>query len=145
MAATLPADVMEKVVETNERMASILEQLQKQAPPHEPGFGSPEYQQRLRDEGYYDEFPVKVYQNGREAEPRGIAADIREKVGALRAGTYMLTRHGKSTEVKIDRTDKMVHLKYPSLKIEDRMRYPWASFEDLVEMLYALQNPMLAA
>lgn len=141
MAGTLDPAVIDKMADTNERMADILEQLQKQAPPHEPGFGSPEYQQRLRDEGYFDEFPVKVYQNGRQAEPRGIPAEIREKTGQLKAGTHTLTRYGKSSTVTVDRTDKMVHLKYGSQEIEQRMRYPWNSFEDLIEMLWLAQHP----
>ena len=85
-----------------ERMTDILEQLQRNAPPNEPGFGHPEYQKRLREEGFFDEFATPVYQNGKEAQARGLKPETIERAPKLRPpgileleellGDYLSTR-----------------------------------------------------
>lgn len=113
-----------------ERMTAVLEKLGENQKPYEPGFGDPAYQARLAAEGFNDTFPITVYQNGRECEPRGLSQETREHASALKAGSYL------GGKVVVERTDKYVHLKYKSQKIEDRMQYPWRDFPELIDRIW---------
>lgn len=117
-----------------ERMTAVLEKLGENQKPYEPAFGDPAYQARLQAEGHFDTFPKPVFQNGRAAEPRGIAPEIREKAAALKSGTYW------GGKVTVEATDKSVHLMYKATKIEDRMSQPWRSFEELIERIWTEQS-----
>lgn len=125
-----------------ERMAAVLEKLGENTKPYEPGFGDPAYQARLKDEGYFDLFPFPVYQNGREAEPRGLSADTRERASNLQSGTYAF----KGVTVTVERSSRAVHIKYKSTTVEDRMRYAsaWRDFPDLIDKLWREQHPAAA-
>ena len=103
--------------DTNERIAAVLEQLAANTPVPEIGFGHPKFQQQLRDSGYYVEFAKPVYQNGREAQPRGLRPETVERAPQLKAGKYL----GGKVEVVRDPKDR-VHLLYAHAKVEDRMR-----------------------
>ena len=118
-----------------ERMTAVLEKLGENTKPYEPGFGDPAYQARLKDEGFFDTFPVPVFQNGRECEPRGLSEETRTRASSLKAGTYL------GGKVTVERSDKLVHLKYKSQKIEDRMSQSWRDFPDLIQQLWAESHP----
>jgi hypothetical protein len=118
-----------------ERMATVLEKLGENTKPYEPGFGDPAYQERLRAEGHFDTFPIPVFQNGREAEPKGLPVIVRERASSLPAGKYC---GGKLT---VERNDTAVHLKYKSVTVEDRMKQPWKDFPDMIAMAWAEAHP----
>jgi len=117
-----------------ERMTAVLEKLGENTKPYEPAFGDPAYQDRLRAEGHFDTFPKPVFQNGREAEPRGLSQEIREHAANLRGGKYW------NGLVTVEATEKSVHLLYKAVTIEDRMRQPWKSFEELIEHIWTEQH-----
>lgn len=123
-----------------ERMTDILEQLQKNAPPNEPGFGHPEYQARLREEGFFDQFAVKVWQNGKMAEARGLRKDTIERAAKLTPGTYAVK--GIRVDVAVDGRGE-VYLSYPSATMTDRMKFAGAvrNFDDLIDQLWAQMHP----
>jgi hypothetical protein len=128
-------NMAEAVLELMKGQQAVLEKLGENTKPYEPEFGSPAYEARLRAEGHYDTFPIPVFQNGREAEPKGLPAQTRERASALRSGTYW---GGKLT---VENTGKAVHLKYKSVSVEDRMRQPWKSFADLIDGAFAEMTP----
>jgi hypothetical protein len=98
--------------------------------------GSPEYRDRLVKEGFFDEFPKPVYQNGKKAVARGLPVETRERAANLTPGEYTV---GK-VKVTVERTpDDGIHLKYKSKTPDDRMAYAsaWMDLPDLVNKLWA--------
>lgn len=96
---------------------------------------SPEFQNLLRDQGYFDTFPKPVYQNGYECEARGLSEDVRTRAANLTPGTYTI----KGVTVVVEPSaNGGVHLKYRSRSVEDRMKYAaaWSDFSDLVNTLW---------
>jgi hypothetical protein len=93
---------------------------------------SPEYNDRLRAEGYFDYFPKPVYQNGHEAEPKGLSEQTRERAAGLVPGKYL----GGKVTVEAS-PNGGVHIKYKSKTVEDRMSQPWRDFTDLVDRVWA--------
>ena len=122
-----------------ERMTDILEQLQRNAPPNEPGFGHPEFQRRLREEGFFDEFAKPVYQNGKEAQARGLKKETIERAPQLRPGTYA----NGLIEVAKDHRGR-VHLIYKYTRERDRSLFN-QRFRDFDEMIQAIWDEMQAA
>jgi hypothetical protein len=121
-----------------ERMATVLEKMGENTKPYEPGFGDPAYQERLRAEGYFDTFPIPVYQNGRECEAKGLSEETRARASALSPGKFL------GGKVVVETSEgKFVHLKYKSVTPEDRMRSAswWKDFPDLVNQIWAEQHP----
>ncbi len=118
---------------TNDRIAAVLEQLAANAPVQEIGYGHPKYQERLKAEGFMDAFAAPVFQNGREAQARGLKPDTIERAPKLRAGKYL----GGKVEVALDNRNR-VHLIYKSSDVTDRMRMQsWApSFDVLIEKIW---------
>jgi hypothetical protein len=114
-----------------ERMTAVLEKLGENQKPYEPGFGDPAYQARLKAEGFQDEFPIPVFQNGREAVARGLSQETRERASALKTGSYL------GGKVSVEAGPKSVHLRYKSQKIEDRMSQPWRDFPELIDKLWS--------
>lgn len=119
---------------TNDRIAAVLEQLAANAPVQEIGYGHPKFQERLRNEGFFDEFALPVFQNGKEAQARGLKPETLERAPKLRPGKYL----GGKVEVMRDSRDR-VHLFYKNSKVEDRMRFQQlvSSFDDLIDKLWA--------
>jgi len=132
MARQQTADVEQ--VDTNDRIASVLEQLAAQAPVQEIGYGHPKFQDRLREEGFMDAFAAPVYQNGKEAVARGLTPETIARAPQLKPGTYL----GGKVEVAHDHHGR-VHLRYPHAKVTDRMRFQAvaSSFDDLVGKIWA--------
>ena len=90
--------------------------------------GDPEYTDRLKAEGFYDEFPHPVYQNGYSAQARGLSAEVRERAGTMPAGRYIKGRLTVEVDGKGGR-----HYKYPN-RDNDRIinREHWKDFPDMV-------------
>jgi hypothetical protein len=120
--------------DTNDRIAAVLEQLAANAPVQEIGFGHPKYQERIKAEGFMDAFEKPVYQNGKEAQARGLKPETIDRAPKLRAGKYL----GGKVEVARDQRDR-VHLLYAHAKVEDRMRFQAIvrDFDDLVEKIWS--------
>ena len=96
--------------------------------------GSPEYQEQLRKEGFFDTFPKPVVQNGRDCAPRGLSQETRDRASSLRPGVYL---HGKVSVEALHGGG--VHLKYKSKSAEDRMATAglWRDFPDLIDKIWA--------
>lgn len=109
--------VEDQTPDFNERVVAVLEQLAENAPVQEIGYGHPKYQERLKAEGFMDEFASEVFQNGKKAQARGLKPDTIEHAPQLKPGKYL----GGKVEVFRDNRDR-VHLSYASARIEDRMR-----------------------
>lgn len=118
---------------TNDRIAAVLEQLAANAPVQEIGYGHPKYQERLRAEGFFTDFATPVYQNGKEAQARGLKPETVERAPQLRPGKYL----GGKVEVLRDHRDR-VHLMYATAKVQDRMRFQQVvrDFDDLIEKIW---------
>ena len=112
-----PTTTEPETPDTTDRIAAVLELLAANAPVQEIGYGHPAFQQRLRDEGFMAAFAAPVYQNGREAQARGLTPETVERAPQLTPGTYL----GGKVEVARDSRGR-VHLLYPHAKVEDRMR-----------------------
>lgn len=118
-----------------ERMTAVLEKLGENTKPYEPGFGDPAYQARLHAEGHFDTFPIPVFQNGRECEARGLSEETRARAAGLVTGTHV------GGKLHVEATGKVVHLRYKSATVEDRMRQPWRDFTEMVNLAWAEQHP----
>jgi hypothetical protein len=101
---------------------------------------SPEYRELLVAAGHFDTFSVPVYQNGHEAEPRGLSAQTRERASTLVPGKYL------GGKVTVETTPNGgIHIKYKSKTVEDRMSQPFGDFTDLVERVWAEMNQPVSA
>lgn len=103
------------------------------APVKEIKEGDPEYTARLVAEGFYDEFPHPVIQNGYEAQARGLSAETRQRAGNLKQGRYLKNRVSVEVSGNGD-----VHIKYPTSKVDDRFKNQtlWKDFQDLVNQIW---------
>lgn len=121
----------------SDRIAAVLERLADQAPVPEIGYGHPKYQERLREEGFFVDFASPVYQNGKQAQARGLKPETIERAPKLRPGKFCNGR----VEVLRDSRDR-VHLLYKHANTEDRMRMQaWCrDFDHLVDMIYTEQQ-----
>lgn len=123
-------------------LAQAMAQAQSIYQPRELKEGDPEYVAMQKAEGWYDAFERPVYQNGKEANPRGIPADIRHKAANLRSGgPYIKGR------VRVEASEKGVHLFYPTKNdamMINQMQY-FSSFEDLIEKIWHEQNAPVPA
>lgn len=127
-------DLVALQVKTNVQIAQALDQLVKQAPPEDIGYAHPKYQQRLRDEGVFTVFAAPVFQNGKEAQARGLKADTVERAPKIRPGVYLGGR------VEVVRTARGgVNLIYRSARPDDRTKFGKlvVDFDDLIEKLWA--------
>lgn len=123
--------------DTNDRIAAVLEQLAANAPVPEIGYGHPKYQARLQEEGVFAQFATPVYQNGFEAQARGLKPETIERAPKLKEGKYL----GGRVEVLHDQRGR-VHIRYPHAKVGDRMRMQALvrDFDDLVAQVWAEQS-----
>lgn len=123
------------------KMADALALLQANQMPREIKEGDPEYTERLKAEGFYDEFPHPVIQNGYEAQARGLSKEVRERAGNLKTGRYL----GGRVTVDVD-SRGAVHIKYPNSKVDDRFKNLalWMDFEDLVNKIWAEMSAVAA-
>jgi hypothetical protein len=127
--------------DTNLLIAQALQQLVANQPKHVITEGSPEFQEFLRSQGFFDTFPKPVYQNGRECEPKGLSHVVRERASSLRPGTYL---SGKVTVEGLPNGGG-VHIKYKSKTVEDRMSQTWRTFPELIDKVWAEMHQTLTA
>src|SRR5688572_32838722 len=127
-------------VDPNVLIAQVLQQLAANQPKKVITEDSPEYQERLRAEGYFDSFPKPVYQNGREAEPKGLSEQTRERAANLMPGKYL----GGQVTVEVA-SNGGVHIKYASKTVENRMGQPWRDFPDLIDRIWAEMSQPVSA
>jgi hypothetical protein len=123
----------ENVTDSNALIAEALMLLAKNQPAKVISADSPEWQEHLRAEGFYDAFSKPVYQNGREASPRGLSEQTRERASNLRPGKYLA-----GMVVIEEAQNGGVHIKYKSASTDDRMKYAskWRDFSDLVDQVW---------
>jgi hypothetical protein len=115
-----------------ESIATVLDRLEQRAPVKELTFGDEAYQNRNRAEGFYDVLEKPAFQNGRDIEARGLGAETIHRLARLAPGFYI----NKMVEVSVDGRGQR-HLKYKSTTVEDRMRQPWKTLQDMVAMIWA--------
>jgi hypothetical protein len=110
------------------------------APRKEMREGDPEYVAHLASSGWYDTFEHPVFQNGYEAEARGLSAEVRHRASHLEAGTYIKGR------VRVEVVQDRVFLNYPTKG--DAMlinRDYWRDFPDLINQIWAEMQAKVAA
>jgi hypothetical protein len=94
--------------------------------------GDPEYKARQDAEGWFDEFNPPVYQNGYEAQARGLSKDIQYKAAHLKPGAYLKGR----VKVEVGQNGA-VYLHYPTkgdnLMINQSL---WRDFSDLITQIW---------
>jgi hypothetical protein len=115
-----------------EAFASAMRSVQ---PTKELKEGDPEYVERQRKEGWFDDFFGKtVLQNAYEAEPRGLPEETRRRASQLKPGTYIKNR----VTVTVENAGSVVRLSYPMKgDNKDKNRDYWRSFEDLIDQIWA--------
>ena len=120
--------------DAEERLATAFERLVDSQPLPQMGYADPRYQQRLKDEGYFDEFAKPLYQNGKESPATGLSKDIIAKVNALRDGKYI----GGHVTVNHDSRGH-IYLSYKSATPDDRFRNRdlFANFDELINKITA--------
>lgn len=103
--------------------------------------GDPEYTERLKAEGFFDEFERPVIQNGYSAQPRGLSEQTRHRASNLKSGKYL------SGRVFVENNGRAVFINYPTSKIDDRFKNQtlWHDFSDLVDKMWAEMHPSAAA
>lgn len=123
---------MAATIDVKDLAAAFAESLKAVQPPREIKEGDPEYVARQRAEGWFDEFPHKVFQNGYEAQARGIPEEIRIKAANLKPGKYL----GGRVTVEVGQNEAR-YLYYPTKG--DAMlinQSKWSSFEDLITKIW---------
>ena len=105
--------------------------------------GSPEYTARLKDEGLYDEFEVEVYQNGYQAQARGLSEQTRHRASHLTQGRYIKTAKDPQGRVRVDVDAKgHVFINYPTKGDGMLLNTSyWRDFPDLIDKLWAEMHP----
>lgn len=141
MARQTVVEQDEQTPDPNERIAAVLEQLANNAPIVEIGYGHPKFQEQLRKEGFFTQFAKPVFQNGKEAQARGLTPETIERAPKLRPGKYL----GGKVEVLLDNRDR-VHLLYKSANLQERMDFAKIapSFDDLIAKIWAEMHPAAA-
>lgn len=128
---------MAEKTDNTDRLATAFETLAAQmlanAPKPQLDFGSPEYQQQLKDKGYYRQFARPLYQGAFLSPAEGLSEDIVDKVNHLKSGKYLNGR------VQVIADEKRVQLRYPMSTADDRMENTqhWRTFEELINLITA--------
>lgn len=127
---------------TGDRIAAVLERteerltrMEENRPPPDYGYADPRFQARLREEGWFRDFPVPVYQNDKRIFGERMSQDLIDRVAAMKNGKYLngyvtIWRDGKNG----------IHIEYRNSTPDDRMQLPFKSFEDLVARVTAEQG-----
>ena len=139
--AQLLAQVLAQNADLMQSFAGAMQQMAANQPTKVITPDSPEYQEMLKAQGFYDSFPRPVYQNGKEADARGLSVETRERAANLKPGKYL---GGKMT---VDATnDGGIHLKYKSRTVEERMQAPAnIPFPELIDKIWAEMQHSLTA
>lgn len=140
VTGTVLTELLKQLVTSNQTLAATQAAVLANQPARVITEDSPEYAARNRAEGFYDYFPKRVYQNGREAEARGLSEQTRERAASLAPGKYL----GGKVMVE-ELPNGGVHIKYKSRTIEDRMAQPFKDFPDLVDQVWAEMSQPVSA
>ena len=139
--ALLLAQVLAQNAELMKSFAGAMTQLASNQPTKVITQDSPEYQELLKAQGFYDSFPKPVYQNGHECDARGLSIETRERAANLKAGKYL----GGKVTVEASH-DGGVHLKYKSRTVEERMQAPAnIPFPEIIDKIWAEMHHSLTA
>jgi len=127
-------------------LTALASSIQSIAPKKEIKEGDPEYVERMRADGLYDDFfGKKVFQNAYEAEARGLSEEVRRRASELKPGVYMIGQgHKRRVEVSVNGTD--ITLSYP-VKGDNLLinQQHWRDFPDLVNQVWeAMHTPVSA-
>jgi hypothetical protein len=129
--------------------ASFAQSIASLAPKAELREGDPEYVERQRKEGWFDDFHgVTIYQNAYEAQARGESAETRLRASQLRSGKYIKTKQNPDGRVTVDVQNggSVIRLLYPiSGDNKDINRDHWRSFAELVDLIWAEMHAKVAA
>jgi hypothetical protein len=131
------------VVSTDALAAAFAAALKSVQPAKELKEGDPEYVERQRQEGWFDDFFGKtVWQNAYEAQARGLSEEVRRKASELKPGTYIKGR----VRVEHLQNGQIIQLNYPTKgdAMMINMQH-WSSFSDLVTKIHAEQNEAVTA
>lgn len=121
-----------KLEQAVEMLAQTMALLAQNQPKKVIDESSPEYRERLIAEGFMDDFGGKVViQNGHESQARGLSADVRHRAANLRSGSYL------GGKVTVEADEKVVHIRYKSATVEQRMAQTWKSFDELVNLIWS--------
>ena len=103
--------------------------------------GDPEYVERQRAEGWFDDFFGKtILQNAYEAQARGESEQTRRRASELKPGKYLKGR------VTVDVNGDVIRLLYP-VSGDNLMKNMalWSSFGDLVDKIWNEMHATVAA
>jgi hypothetical protein len=125
--------------------AAVAQGIAAIAPRKELKEGDPEYTARLQAEGFYDTFDggVIVLQNTREAQARGLSAEVRSRAAHLKPGSYIKNR----VKVTVENDGAIVRLSYPVSGTNDALinQSHFSSFEDLITKIWQEMHATVAA
>lgn len=119
--------------------AGIAQGIAAIAPRQDVKEGDPEYVARQRAEGWFDDFFGKtVYQNGYEAQARGLSEETRRRASELRPGKYLKNR----VTVDVQANGDVVRILYP-VSGDNLMKNMqlWRDFTDLINQIWAEMHP----
>jgi hypothetical protein len=122
------------MIDANILAAALAQSIASLAPKPELKEGDPEYVERQRKEGWFDDFFGKtVYQNAFEAQARGIPEETRRRVSQLKPGKYIKGR----VTVEMHQNGEIIRLLYP-VSGDNMMinQTHWRSFEDLINLIW---------
>ncbi len=111
--------------------------------------GDPEYIERQRAEGWFDDFfGVTVYQNAYEAQARGESEQTRKRASQLRPGKYIKTKQNPDGRVTVEVLNggAIVRLLYPISGDHNSInRDHWRSFAELIDKIWDEMHVGVAA
>ena len=134
----------EQLVSTTQLADAFAAAMRQVQPKVELKEGDPEYVERQRKEGWFDDFDggVKVLQNAYEAQPRGLSEEVRFRAAHLKPGSYIKNR----VKVTVENDGAIVRLSYPVKGDAMMMNQTyWTSFEDMIQKIWAeMHTPVVA-
>jgi hypothetical protein len=122
------------LVDANAMAAAIGQAIGAFAPKKEIKEGDPEWVERMRAEGWYDDFfGVTILQNAYEAQARGLSEEVRKRASQLKDGTYIKGR----VRVSVEDGGSTIRLSYP-VKGDNRLinQQYFSDFSDLVNKIW---------
>jgi hypothetical protein len=129
------------MVDANELATAMAQAIAGLAPKPELKEGDPEYVERQKAEGWFDDFfGVKVLQNAYEAQARGLSEETRRRTSQLKPGRYIKTKQNPDGRVTVEvhKGGSEIRLLYPvSGDAMSINRDHWSSFEDLINKIWA--------
>ncbi len=125
------------MTDTEKLIAAFTASIASLKPEKEIKEGDPEYVERLRAEGFYDNFAIPVYQNAYEAQARGLPKEVIERAAKLRSGNYIKTTANPMGRVEVTNDGKTVVISYPVLgdALMQNTQH-WRDFPELINKIW---------